>query len=376
MNNTDFNSTIKENISLWEYLEKENRPVVLYGMGDGAVKLLSILAARNIKPVGIFASDEFVRYNEFCSYTVKKLSDIEAEYDDFIILTAFATHIDEVRERIFSLESRHEVYVPDINVTGDVLEVFNREFYEKNLSRLERVYSALSDERSRKVFSALVNFKLSGKLSYLAELEELRVQEEIPYDINAVKGFADFGAYTGDTLAEACAAYPSLERAVAFEPDTKTFKKLESNTKDLPISLALFNAVAWNENTELELYEGAGRNTLIKDNFFDSASMQKKKPRHVNAVRADNITDFTPDLIKMDVEGCEKQALEGCIGFFKAASPVLRISVYHNNRDLFEIFEQINEIKKGYKFSLSQKCRYIPAWDIELVAYTDKNKEL
>ena len=369
MKNTDFNSTIKENISLWEYLEASHRPVVIYGMGDGAVKLLSILASRGIVPVGIFASDEFVRYNEFCSYTVKKLSDIEAEYDDFIILVAFATHLDEVRERIFSIQKRHEIYVPDINVTGDPLEVFDRNFYNENLSRLEAVYSSLSDERSKKVFSALVNFKLSGKLCYLDELEDLRVKETIPYDVCAVKSFADFGAYTGDTLAEACATYPCLERAIAFEPDAKTFKKLTANTNTLPISLELFNATAWNENTELELFEGAGRNTVIKSNSFDSASMQKKKVRTTQAMRADSVKNFIPDLIKMDVEGCEKQALDGCLGYFENASPILRISIYHNNRDLFEIYEQINGIKKGYKLALSQKCRYIPAWDIELIAY-------
>ena len=369
MINTTFNSTIKENISLWEYLKKTDLPIVLYGMGDGAVKLLSILNSRGITPVGIFASDEFVRYNEFCSYTVKKLSDIEKEYDDFIILVAFATHLDEVRERIFSLRARHEVYVPDINVTGDALEVFDRDFYEKNLTRLECVYASLEDDRSRDVFSALVNFKLSGKLCYLEELEELRAREKLPYDKNSVTSFADFGAYTGDTLAEACGLYPNLECAIGFEPDTKTFKKLENNTSALPISLRLFNATAWDENTELELFEGAGRNTVIKDKSFDNSSMQKKKVRYVKAMRADTVEDFIPDLIKMDVEGCEKQALDGCFGFFKKTSPVLRISIYHNNRDLFEIHEQIKGIKKGYKFALSQKCRYIPAWDIELIAY-------
>lgn len=369
MNNINLNSNVKENISLWEYLESSHRPVVLYGMGDGAVKLLSILAKRKIKPVGIFASDEFVRYNEFCSYTVKKLSDLEAEFDDFIILVAFATHLDEVRERIFNLQERHEVYVPDINVSGDPLEVFDKDFYEKNLPRLEKAYAALSDERSRRVFSALVNFKLSGKLCYLDELEKLRVEEVLPYEPEGIKHFADFGAYTGDTLAEACSLYPSLESAIAFEPDARTFKKLENNVRDLPISVKLFNAIAWNEDSELELFEGAGRNTVIKDNSFDNASMQKKKVRTVRTVRADGIEDFAPDLIKMDVEGCEKNALEGCRGFFDDASPILRVSIYHNNRDLFEIYELIDSIKKGYKLSLSQKCRYVPAWDIELIAY-------
>ncbi|MBQ9976830.1 MAG: FkbM family methyltransferase [Clostridia bacterium] len=363
----NFAITVRNDEYLWEYLERSRRPVVLYGMGDGAVKLLSILESRGIKPVGIFASDEFVRYNEFCSYTVKKLSDLEAEFDDFIILVAFATHLDEVRERIFSIAQRHEVYVPDINVTGDALEVFDREFLNKYYTRLRDVYFALSDERSKKVFNALISFKLTGRLCYLEQLERLRRDETLPYDAYAVRSFADFGAYTGDTLAEAFEIYPNLEKAFAFEPDAKTFKKLEKNTAEMNVTL--FQAVAWSESCELELLEGAGRNTVIRKRAFDNAEMQAKKIRTVTALRADSVAEFVPDLIKMDVEGCEREALEGCRGFFESATPIVRMSIYHNNRDLFELWEKLDGIKKGYKLALSQKCRYIPAWDVELVAY-------
>ncbi len=367
MNNLDL--LIKEKTSIWENIKNDSRPVVLYGMGDGAVKLLSILDSIGVKPVGIFASDEFVRYNQFCSYTVKKLSDIEAEFDDFIILVAFATHLDSVRERIFSLASRHTVFIPDINVTGDPLEIFDSQFYRNNYSRLEEVYENLFDERSKKAFAALINFKLSGKIEYLEELEALRLEETLPYNRESIFSFADFGAYTGDTLTEAFDTYPRLERAICFEPDTKTFKKLEKNVEQLNKNIKCINAVAWNENCELELFESSGRNTLIKINAFDDEEMQKKKVKKVTAHRADSVSDFTPDLIKMDVEGCEREALDGCLKFFDSEMPTLRISIYHNNRDIFEIYEQITRIKKGYKFSISQKCTYIPAWDIELVAF-------
>ena len=365
----DLNSCIKEKISLWDRIKNDSRPVVLYGMGDGAVKLLSILDSIGVTPVGIFASDEFVRYNTFCSYTVKKLSDIESEFDDFIILVAFATHLDSVRERIFSLALRHTVLIPDINVTGNPLEVFDSSFYQNNYQRLQAVYDSLYDQRSKKAYAALINFKLSGKIEYLEELEVLRLKEILPYDRASVSSFADFGAYTGDTLKEAFSTYPNLRRAICFEPDAKTFKKLEKTVSDLNKDIKCINAIAWNCDCELELFESSGRNTLIKSRAFYGDDMQKKKVKRVLASRADSITDFIPDLIKMDVEGCEKEALDGCLKFFDSEMPILRISIYHNNRDIFEIFEQITRLKKDYKFSISQKCTYIPAWDIELVAF-------
>ena len=60
----------------------------------------------------------------------------------------------------------------------------------------------------------------------IENLENIRLFNR--YDAENIRSFADFGAYTGDTLAEACKAYPSLKRAIAFEPDAKTFIKLPS----------------------------------------------------------------------------------------------------------------------------------------------------
>ena len=364
-----FDTKIIETESLWDTLALSHIPVVLYGMGDGAVKLLSILKKRGITPVGIFASDEFVRYNSFCGYTVKKLSDIEEEFRDFIVLVAFATHLDTVREHIFEISKKHTLFIPDINVTGDPLEVFDKAFFNENRHRLEAVYDRLDTDRSKNMFAALVNFKLSGKLYYLEEIERYRQEDTLPYDAAQIESFADLGAYNGDTLNEAFNTYPNLKKAVCFEPDPKTFKKLKETANALPVDTKTVNALAHNENTELELYAASGRNTVVKKQAYSNASMQKKKSVLVGALRPDSVTDFVPHLIKMDVEGCEMQALEGCEGFFKEHSPILRISIYHNNRHLFEIAEKLERIKKGYKLAISQKCTYIPAWDIELVAY-------
>ncbi|MBQ5800973.1 MAG: FkbM family methyltransferase, partial [Clostridia bacterium] len=84
--------------------------------------------------------------------------------------------------------------------------------------------------------------------------------------------------------------------------------------------------------------------------------------------RADDALPFIPDLIKMDVEGCEESAIEGTKKTIGEHSPILRVSIYHNHRDIFKIYEKISALNGGYHYTLRQKCRYIPAWDIELIA--------
>ncbi len=359
---------IKSSPSVWDELKSEKRPIVLYGMGDGAVKLLAIFEKLGIKCRGVFASDDFVRYQSFMGYTVKKLSDIEAELGEVTVVSAFATRLDEVIENFRSINSRHTLFIPDINVSGDHLELFDADFLQRNSERLQAVFSAL-DTYGREFFEALLMYKYTARLEWLDRLESLRAGATLPYRADSVRSFADFGAYTGDTILEARALYPRLERAAGYEPDPRTFKKLEANTADIGIHVTLFNALALECTGDITLRSGGAMNTIIADNVLMCDNLQKKKCTLVKALTGDSSLPFIPDIIKMDVEGCEARALEGCREVISRHRPLLRISVYHNHRDLFEIYEKIYGMNTSYRFTLSQKCKYIPAWDVELIAY-------
>ena len=67
-------------LDLWEYLQQTNKTVVLYGMGNGADKILAVLGERGIPVGGIFASDGFARGNLFHGMPVRTWSDIKAEF--------------------------------------------------------------------------------------------------------------------------------------------------------------------------------------------------------------------------------------------------------------------------------------------------------
>ena len=84
---------IKNEISVWNRLKNDNKPVILYGMGDGADKVLKAFERYGITASAVMASDEFVRGQSFHGFTVKKLSDIENEFEDFNIALCFASLI-------------------------------------------------------------------------------------------------------------------------------------------------------------------------------------------------------------------------------------------------------------------------------------------
>ena len=67
---------IKETESVWDNLRNTKKPIVLYGMGNGADKIIDWCEANSVKVSGIFATDEFVRYQSFRGLIVEKYSDI------------------------------------------------------------------------------------------------------------------------------------------------------------------------------------------------------------------------------------------------------------------------------------------------------------
>ena len=203
-------SWITEKQDVWQRLQSCNKPVVVYGMGDGAVKILQVMQRYGIRPAAMFASDDFARGNSFMGYTVGKLRDVQAVYDDFIIVLAFAVRDLPTIERIRALSQQYELVAPDVPVAG--VELFNMEFVRRHEQDFLQVEQLLADEQSRKVLHDMVNFKLSGKLEYLFDCET-DPQEAYENILRPTprESFADLGAYRG-AAASGCSPSSRMPR--------------------------------------------------------------------------------------------------------------------------------------------------------------------
>ena len=164
---------------LWSYLEGENRPVVIYGTGDGADKIIDELTRRGLESLikGVFASPGFVREGRvFRNFKVESFEEVMARLSDFIVLVAFGSPLPDVLKYVYSIEEKYELYAPDVPVCGG--EVFDMDFAMRNKERLEKIYERLADEKSRECFKDLVNYKLSGRLEYLRNCEVTPDEED------------------------------------------------------------------------------------------------------------------------------------------------------------------------------------------------------
>jgi len=347
---------VTEKVSVWEHLKAETRPIYLYGMGDGALRIIASMRNYKIPIAGIFASDEFVRGHDFAGFHVRKLSELEAELDDFVIVLAFAVSSPAMLERIQELSEKYTLYVPDVPVVGGGL--FTREYCEEHAAEIEEVYESLADDRSRRIYANLINFKISGNPLYLTKVVDTKEQiwnhviKPTNHEI-----YVDLGAYNGDSIREMLEySRGKYHRIIAVEPDKKNYKKLVKFVGDTP-SVQCYQCTAWCLDTVLP-YSGKSsrQSTLTGDGITIQA-------RAVDSLLAGNPVT----LIKMDVEGAEREALWGASRSIVRFAPKLMVSLYHRNEDIYELPLLVKRINPRYKLYIRHQP-YIPAWETGLFA--------
>lgn len=340
---------------LWQYLARTEKPLVLYGMGDGADKILNVLNERGISVSGVFASDGFVRNKVFRGFPVTSYSEVTSRFPDCIVLVSFGTKLAEVIANIQRIAERHEVYAPDVPVFGGGL--FTLAYCEQNIRRLYAVYERLCDETSENTFVRALRYRLTGRIDELFACEST-VSESYTRLIRPKPSsvYVDIGAYNGDTAAEYAAYAGSGCTVYAFEPDRRNFRKLKAFSEACSeLTLHLYNAAAWSKTEKIPFYSRSGRGC------GHTAVHADAKPETVDGIRIDEAVDYA-DYIKIDAEGSDKEALCGAERLIKRAKPTLCVAAYHRTEDYFALPEALLSMCDDYELYF-RHFPYIPCWD-------------
>lgn len=344
---------------VWQTLSQAKKPIVLYGMGDGADKILAETGRLHIPVSGVFASDDFVRGQFFHGFPVEPLSRIGERFPDCIVLLAFGTHREEILRRIETLAVRHELYAPDVPVAGGGL--FDSAFAARHSGELREAYSLFADERSRLVFQNVVEYKLSGRIGPLLRSDTRRLDDlQTLFRFTGREAYFDGGAYNGDTVREFLTLTGDRFSAVyAAEPDPKSFTKLERFVRESGLSpVFLFPAALWKEEALLPFSARAARGSRAGESA----------PRMAEARSIDRLLEGRPlTYLKLDVEGAEKEALLGAAETIRAFRPKLSVAAYHKSEDLFTLPLLIHRLEPSYRIFL-RRHRCLPAWDVNIYA--------
>lgn len=116
----------------------------------------------------------------------------------------------------------------------------------------------------------------------------------------------------------------------AFEPDGFNVARINQNmdlNKDLADNIKIEELLLWNENKLVDFYEaGTVGSSAVWIPDTDKC-VQKEAVRIDDWVLKNNIKKL--DFIKMDIEGAEIEALDGCVQTIENLQPNFAIASYH-----------------------------------------------
>ncbi|ADY54932.1 methyltransferase FkbM family [Syntrophobotulus glycolicus DSM 8271] len=217
----------------------------------------------------------------------------------------------------------------------------------------------MGDDQSRDVFCSFLRAYATSEFDNT--VISAGYVDYVKTGITLNKGFScfvDCGAYTGDTYEEV-KKYYKVNTYIGFEPNAEIFKKLTETVESSD-----------DNQTTAFLYPCAVGDKAYYASFNDElnggSTLSEKGKQTVQVVKLDDVLkNANPTLIKMDVEGAEIDALNGCKGIIKENKPDLAICVYHRLTDLWRIPLLIHEFEPEYK--LYMRCHSIAT--LETVLY-------
>ncbi len=336
-----------------------SRELVLFGAGNLGRRTLSKLREQGIEPLA-FLDNNSARWGTSID-GVEVLSPAEgaARYGKravFVVTVWGALGADRMRTRVDQLRSLGCLRVcsfatlywkyPGTMLPHYAVDLPHLVFQEAD--QVRRGLNIWTDSASRREYLAQLRWRLTMDFDCLPEPVVHPIY--FPKDLCALRPeevFVDCGAYDGDTIRLFLDESQSkFERLIAFEPDAANFALLETSIAGLEMDvrerIQLRHAATSSENGRVRMSEGNGAASSIGSGECE-----------VEAVALDaELSRTPPSYLKMDVEGAEAASLNGAANLIRQHTPVLAISAYHRQNDIWSIPLLIQSINPNYSFFL------------------------
>ncbi len=223
-------------------------------------------------------------------------------------------------------------------VSPPFIDDFEEDF-RNNYDQYEKTYNLLEDDKSRDIFTKVINFKISYDYTFMEEFTNDHTGQyfakDIVPDIKNIT-FLDGGGYIGDTLPSIIKNYPDFKKIYMVEPSTLHMDIAKKNFKDV-------------KNIDFIHCGLSNKKVAVKEDEDEEKITCNHNFHAINFDTIDNIVKEKIDFIKMDIEGDEQDAIEGATQTIKKYQPVLAICIYHKACDWYKIPQKVLEINKNYK---------------------------
>jgi FkbM family methyltransferase len=224
--------------------------------------------------------------------------------------------------------------------------------------RVRSAFQLMSDDESCMEYVSQLRFRLFGDFECLRNPVPGPIYfPQSLFSLESSDVFVDCGAFDGDTLEIFLAESNGFfESAFAFEPDPENFARLFSKVSLLPEDI----------RTRIRTYELATGDANMKLNMeigVGPSSQVGKGDYQIESRTLDSVLAGVPaSIIKMDIEGAEFAALTGAKELIGRHNPVLAVSAYHRQSDLWNLPLLIHELNPSYSIHL--RPHMLEGWDL------------
>ena len=344
-------------------------PLVMYGTGDGAERITRIIKGYGREIELYFSSDDFFREERiFMGKPVVKYSDVCRVLGDFAVILGFGSARADVVRNIRRIAAERVLIAPDISPVRSYDshdDYLTMEAFIAAREKVDALTAALADDRSRRLFSAMISYRLSGDISYL---DGTAVGDPYLWLYHSPMRYdtaADLGADRGESSLEMLMRFPELKRVIAVEPDEASFRRLgRAVVADRRIE-TYRRAVSHISGEIITMSSDGSRGTSY--GRAPNPARGAKNVRVVTAALDDLVGGGSCELIHIDVEGMERAAIRGASKVIERCRPDMMVSVYHRQPDLWEIPLLLHSLLPEKRLHLVRPDA-LPPWDIICVA--------
>lgn len=340
--------------------------VYIFGAGSGGTTTLNWLEQfSNINVQGFIDNDINKQGKVIEGKMVYAVDEIQKHE---IILVA-STYHEEICANLKELHYNSFIVLPIDLIIWDDFETIEWLSNKEKLEKIECAYNRLADLESKDIMIRTLLYRWSCDKNFIKQ--STYPQYCSPQILNnRVKTIVDVGAFDGDTIKKFGLFFKNCKKIHAFEPTQKNYDKicalklLENKFEIAPIQMGV-----WKERDTLSFFEtdSIGGNNKILDEVTDN---------HANFINVIDLDTYFKestervDLIKMDIEGAEVEALQGMASVITKNRPVLEVCIYHKIEHYVEVIDFINDLKSGYEFYLGHHSD----WMMETVLYAIPSK--
>ncbi len=333
-----------------DYVNLKGHNVLIWGLGESALRTLIDLVAAKINVIGF--TDSYSEGGEFAGYPIYSADKINELGG--IVLYISTRNVDFITDILYKVE---ELQLSNVKVVckGHVARAKEydlehmRSEVEREKAEISYVRDMLADDKSIKTFDLLIKYRITNERKYLLEAFDNSHSQYFPKDgILCHKNdevFVDAGGYDGwTTIGFANWAGKQYKGAYILEADDTMFNVCREliSMKHIPNTKIVKKAV----------YSKSGSVTFDNNNFDSGSGMiSGDEGVEVECISIDELLNGAEaTFIKMDIEGSEMNALYGAEKTISKYRPKLAISIYHWDNDLWKIPLYLMKKYPFYKF--------------------------